>query len=336
MEKKWNKKILLVLMQWDYCDKKRGPSSEKNWYYDNFVKLVSDVDVFWYDEYINDLPNLQIKIIEKAKDSNPDLIFFFPYTNQFQYKTLDYLKTKCLTCAWFGDDTWRFDSYSSKLAKHFSHICTTDIFRIPDYKKLGINPILTQWAAQLYGKRDLDLQKINYKYDVSFVGAYNEVRGWFISFLKSKGINVVCFGAGWKNGKVKFEEMENIFRESRINLNLSNSVANDIRYVFSGIKSLVRWLISKKKAEQIKARNFEIPAAGGFQLTNYVVGMEKYFEIGGEIAVFSSPEESLNQIRYYLSNEDKRMKILRAGHRRTENEHTYFQRLEKILEIIWR
>ena len=335
MEKKWDKKILLVLMQWDYGIKERGLSCDKLWFHDNFCKLASNVESFWYDEYISDIPRLQKDLIAKAEEFKPNLIFFIPYTNQFTTKTLDYLKDKWTTCAWFGDDTWRFDSYSSSLAKHFSHICTTDIFRVQDYRKLGIEPIVTQWAAQSHGKQVFDFDKSEYKYNVSFIGGYNEVRGWFVNLLKKKGIDVECFGIGWKNGKVGFEEMENIYKESRINLNLSNSVTSDIRYIFSGIRSFARYFISKKKAEQIKARNFEIPLAGGFQLTNYVASIEKYFKIGEEVAVFSSPEECAQQIKYYLSNESERKSVLIAGHQRVKKEHTYLHRLNKVLELIW-
>ncbi|GAH96354.1 unnamed protein product, partial [marine sediment metagenome] len=59
----------------------------------------------------------------------------------------------------------------------------------------------------------------------------------------------------------------------------------DIRYIFSSIKSLREFMRSKKRIEQIKARNFEIPALGGFQLTNYCLSLEDYFEIGKEIVM---------------------------------------------------
>ncbi len=335
MEKKWDKKILLVLMQWDYGIKARGPSCDKSWFYNNFCKLASNIEPFWYDDYINNLPLLQKKLIARAKDFNPDLIFFIPYTNQFEFNTLDYLKTNWSTCAWFGDDTWRFKSYSSKLAPHFTHICTTDVFRVQDYKKIGINPILTQWAAQSYTDRVLDFKKIDYKYDVSFVGAKNRVRQWFVTKLETLGIKVSCFGLGWPSGKVTFEEMEEIFLKTKINLNLSNSVSLDVRYVFGGIKNLITYFISPKKSEQIKARNFEIPLFGGFQLTNYVAGIEQYLKIGEEVAVFSSPEECAQQIKYYLSNEIERKKNLLEGYQRVKKEHTYYERLNRVLKKIW-
>lgn len=323
-------------MEWDYCDSARGPSMDKECFYKNLSMLVSNVEPFWYDPYINDIPRLQELLIDKVKAYNPDLIFFVPYTDQFLPETLDLLKKRWPTFAWFGDDTWRFESYSSKMAPHFSHIATTDPFSVPKYTAIGITPIVTQWAAQLNNTRLGTAPPEVYDYDVSFVGGYNRFRAWYIEQLGKAGIKVHCFGAGWPAGKVSFAEMDRIFYKTRINLNLSNSISRDIRFIFSSFRSVVNYLRSPKRAEQIKARNFEIPLAGGFQLTNYVPGLERYLKIGEEVAVFSSPEECVRQIKYFLADENERVRILLAGQQRAAHEHTYLNRLEEILGTIWR
>ncbi len=336
MPKTWAKKILAVHMQWDYCDPARGLSPEKAWFYDNLKKLAPASDVFYYDEFVNDRPLLRRKLLEKAESFSPDLIFFVPYTDQFDPPFLDALKARWPTCAWFGDDTWRFDSFSSKLAPHFTHVLTTDPFSLARYSGIGVKPILTQWAAQPFpGHKGPLPAGEKYTYEVSFVGARNEVRSWFIRQLAKAGVKVECFGAGWPNGKVSFERMEEIFRTSGINLNLSNSVPRDARFVLGGPRNFLRWLVSRKTAEQIKGRNFEIPFAGGFQLTNYVIGLERYLEIGKEVAVFSTPEDCVQQIKYYLDNELDRARIMLSGHQRAEREHTYLRRLEQVLEGIF-
>ncbi|HBW21953.1 MAG TPA: hypothetical protein DEF68_01070 [Elusimicrobia bacterium] len=332
---KRDKKILAVFMEWDYCDPKRGPSMDKVYFYNNLAKLAAKVEPFWYDAYINDLPKLQELLINKAKVYNPDLIFFVPYIDQFTPATLDFLKEHWPTLAWFGDDTWRFESYAAKMAPHFTHAVTTDVFSVPKYKKLGLTPIISQWAAQLNSADPGPVPPESYEYEVSFVGGYNRFRAWYIERLAREGIKVHCFGAGWPAGKISFEEMDRIFYKTIINLNLSNSVSHDIRFILSGFRSVVNYLRSPKRAEQIKARNFEIPLAGGFQLTNYAPGLEKYLKIGEEVAVFSSPEECALQIRYYLENEAERLKIVLAGRKRAMAEHTYFARLEKILKELW-
>ncbi|HBA61038.1 MAG TPA: hypothetical protein DCZ92_09505 [Elusimicrobia bacterium] len=335
MTAKFNKKILAVLMEWDYCDPARGPSMDKEYFYKTLSKLAANVEPFWYDAYINDIPRLQQLLLEKAEACQPDLVFFVPYLDQFLPETLDRLKERWPTFAWFGDDTWRFELYAKKMAPHFSHVGTTDLFSVPKYRKLGIKPIVTQWAAQLDDALPGPVPPGSYDHDVSFVGGYNRFRAWYIEQLAKAGIAVQCFGAGWPAGKVSFEEMHRIFYKTRINLNLSNSVSQDIRFIFSSLRSVSNYLRSPKRAEQIKARNFEIPLAGGFQLTNYVAGLEHYLKIGEEVAVFSSPEECAQQIRYYLDNEPERLAVLLAGKGRAEKEHTYEARLREILACIF-
>lgn len=332
----WNKKVLTVLMHWEYCDRSRGLAGEKTCFHDNIAALVDSAEGFWYDEYVSNPVLLAEKLLEAAQRFQPDLIFFNPFTNQLTPETLDMLRARWPTCAWFGDDTWRFRDFSSKLAPHFTHVLTTDAFCVAKYRDLGITPILTQWAAQPYSKpKDPLAPRGDYQYDVSFVGAYNQVRGWFVKTLAKAGIKVECFGQGWPNGKVSFEDVERIFRRSRINLNLSNSVNRDLRFVFGGLMNFARYVRSAKTAEQIKARNFEIPLAGGFQLTNYVAGLERYLRIGEEVAVYSSPEECAQQVAYYLANEQERLAIATAGCTRSAAEHTYRHRFEDIFREIW-
>lgn len=321
-------------MQWDYCDPARGPSPEKSWFYDNLRKLAPASDVFYYDEFVNDLPLLRRKLLERAEAFGPDLIFFVPYTDQFDPPFLDALKAKWPTCAWFGDDTWRFDSFSSKLAPHFTHVLTTDPFSLERYASIGVRPIVSQWAADPRPGLDPSPPE-KYAYDVSFVGGKDPVRSWFVGRLASLGVKVECFGAGWPNGRVSFEEMDRIFRTSRINLNLSNSVPRDIRFVLGGPINLLKFLRSRKTAEQIKARNFEIPLAGGFQLSNSVPGLELYFDIGREIAVFNGADDCAARIVRYLADEPARAAIAAAGAARAAREHTYLSRLEKVLGEIW-
>jgi spore maturation protein CgeB len=334
---KWPKTVLTVLLQWDYGKPERGESCEKLWFYDNMVKLVERVIPFWYDDYLEDLPRLQELLLETAGEVQPDLIFFIPFQEQFTRETLDQLKTRHTTIAWFGDDTWRFDSFSSHYAPHFTLIATTDPFSLGKYRDIGAAPILTEWAAAAPVSEVIVPLGNNedYQYAVSFVGGHNAYRAWFISRLERAGITVDCFGAGWPRGRVGFAEMEQIFRKSRINLNISNSVNHDIRFVLGGVRNLKNYLRSPKQAEQVKARNFEIPVAGGFQLTNYVPGIERHFLIGSEIAVYTTPEDCIDQIRYYLANEGIRTDVVARSHDRARTEHTYEQRLAHILDRIW-
>lgn len=332
----WDKKILAVFMEWDYGNRNRGDSIEKSCFLPSLRELASKVDVFWIDEYLGKIDELQERVIAAAKQVNPDLLFFIPYTDQFTPETLDSLKRDYSTFAWFSDDQWRFEGFTSRYAPHFTHVSTTEPWCVDKYRRIGIEPILTQWGARPFSEEIGPLgDSEEYLYDVSFVGSCNKYRKWFIRQLLRMGIPVECFGAGWPNGRVSNQQMEQIFRKSRINLNISNSVSHDIRFIFNHPLNLLHYLRSPKRVESTKARNFEIPLAGGFQLSNYVPCLERYLAVGDEIALYSTPEECAGQVRYFLAESGERCRIATRGHQRVMNEHTYRHRLEEILKEIW-
>lgn len=327
-------KIVPVLLRYDYGLKSRGDSLEYRGFYSGLKQITEDVYPFWYDEYLSDKTELQKKVIEYTDKIKPDIVFFVLMKDEFFFETLDYLGSKYRTVNWFCDDQWRFDDFTRYYAPHFSYSITTDKFAFDKYKKEGYrNVILSQWGA-FESNKNIDFDKIEYAYDVSFIGMISGYRKWIINKLIKNGIKVECFGSGWANGQVSYEKMKNIIMSSKINLNISNSVIYDIRYVFSSPKSLYEYFRSKKRIEQIKARNFEIPALGGFQLTNYAVSLEDNFKIGEEVAVYSAIEDLLLQINYFLRNENKRKEIMINGFKRAANKYNYFNRLKEVFEKI--
>ena len=347
-------KIIYVDMLYDYGLKERGLNIiGQEGFLKNFIDLGFEVHPFYYDEYLNppNFPQLQTEIKKFADQISPDAIFFLTYIDQFDIETLDYLRSKYTTIAWFGDDTWRFDNYTKNYANHYTYCITTDKFSIQKYKEIGQkNVIYSQWAA-INTSEMPDFNK-EYDYDVSFVGGWHPHREWFIEELKKRNIKVTTFGNGWKNGPVSSKRMNEIFSTSKINLNLSNSTDYDFRYILNDYDNISNklWLRYKigskvlksfknisqdsKNREQVKARHFEIPYFYGFQLSYYYSGIVDYFHIGKEIACFKNIDEAEFLINYYLNNEDEREQIKQAGHKIVINKHSYKNRLEEIFEYL--
>ncbi len=327
-------KILYVDLEFDYGDPSRGINAIGQLGFKNsFEQLDHKVIPFYYDSYLkSNLIGLQKDLCEKADQVSPDLIFFILFRDQFTAETLAYLKSKYKTANWFGDDTWRFDGFTRKFAPFFTYSITTDKFSIAKYHAMGIkNVIHSQWAA-IDDKRSIP--PAVYKYDVSFIGGYNRYRNWFVKKLQKCGVNITCFGHGWPNGSLSNDKMIELFRSSKINLNLSNSASFDLRYLLTHPKNLAHTLHTTKHASQIKARNFEINYYGGFQLSDYVPGLEDYYDIGKELACYSNPEESAMLIKYYLENEKERETIRDLGMEKARQSYTYSSQLSTVLEVI--
>ena len=328
-------KILYVDLLYDYGIKSRGDNQiGQIGFLKVFKSLGHDVVPFYYDSYLKNLESLQVELLKVADEQMPDLIYFCLYTEQFFPETLLKLKNKYKTMNWFGDDHWRFDNFTSKYAPLFSYVITTDPFALPKYKKIGIdNVILSQWAA-LNVDNDIDDKVIDYEFDVAFVGGGHSVRKWFVSEFEKAGIKVAAFGNNWPNGSVSLARMQDIFKKSKINLNLSNSVNLDIRYLTHNLKNIIIALRSPKNASQVKARNFEIPYFGGFQLTDYLPTLEMYFDIGREIVCYTNVNEAIELAKFYIENDKCREEIKIAAMNKVRNEHTYLHRFQEIFNKI--
>lgn len=327
-------KILFVDLQYDYGISARGINHIGiKGFMQSLIDLGHEVIPFFWDDYLHNTEALQPKLLEAAEKTKPDLIFFCLFQEQFKQETLLKLKEKYTTFNWFGDDSWRFDHFTKHYAHCFTYCATTDKFSVPKYQALGQSNIInSQWAV-IRTPPPNDLSP-NYQFDVSFIGGKNHVRHWFINALKKKGFNVQAFGNGWDNGSVSLERMNEIFLKSKINLNLSNSICFDLRYLLRHPMNIAHTLVCKKNATQIKARHFEINYNGGFQLTDYSAGLEDYYTIGKDLVCYRDLDEAITLIEYYLKNDQERESIKRNGYEVAIKNHTYQHRMEHVLKII--
>lgn len=324
------KKILYIGSHFEYSKKENGESLNKKAFFNNFEDLGYKVFPIWYDDNHG---KLQEEIINKANEIKPDIVFFILQSNQVEQKTLKKLRDDGhFTVNWFGDDQWRFEDFSIHFANNFNVCITTDKFSVDKYKAIGqSNIIRSQWASL---ESTIEYNEISYKYDVSFIGGANPFRIWFVNELNKRGIKVHCFGDRWENGRVSYLEMENIFATSKINLNISNSTQYDIRYLLSNPRNILNTLRSSKNKSQTKARIFEIPVQGGFELTEYVPSLEDYFDIGNEISCYRDIDEAELLIRYYLTHDEERENIKINGIRKSRKEHTFKNRIIEFMKEV--
>lgn len=306
-------------MRYDYGRPEQGTSFEYNNLYQTLINSQQEIIEFDFMSIMQRYGKKKMNDLlrDRALQVQPDLIFFILFTDEIERSTIEFLSERYVTFNWFCDDHWRFNQFSKHYAPAFSFVSTTDHEALEKYQNIGYNhALLSQWACNhfTYLKFD-DAVK---SYDVSFVGQPHGTRKRIVASLNRTGIVVDTFGKGWKNGRVTQNQMVRIFNGTKVNLNLSNSSWN-IRTIFSN-------------QQQIKGRNFEIPGCGSFLLTNYVEGLEKYYEIGKEIVCFRSVRELEKQIRYYLLKDDEREEIALNGYQRTIADHTYEHRFTDLFK----
>jgi len=338
-------KVLLVSMQYAYGDKARGLSGECYYFECPLKQLGMNVLTFDFMSVFKEQgrERMNQRLSDMVCAEKPDVTIVVPYTDQFIPDVMDEINKHTVTIGYYFDDTWRIQ-YSGFWARHFTYVTTSDVNGIKRWRDVGYNNFLYSPFGcnhQLFVRKDLP--KI---YDVSFIGGYHPYRAWCLRKLRKAGINVHAWGHGWPNGSLEYAEMVDVVNQSRVNLNLSNNESWDLRYVLSPIRSVkdslkvlrntMRTAIRSdaKTREMVKARHFEINACGGFQLSYYVEGLEKHYQIGKEITLYESADAMVEKALYYLKHEDEREAIANQGYERTLRDHTMETRFGDLFDAI--
>lgn len=93
---------------------------------------------------------------------------------------------------------------------------------------------------------------------------------------------------------------------------------------------------SRQMPGAVNQRVFDVPACGGFVLTDYREQMEDLFDLDTEAAVYRKPEKIPGLIDRFLHDPKQRDAISRNARKRILAEHTYAHRLARMLDIMRR
>ena len=115
-------------------------------------------------------------------------------------------------------------------------------------------------------------------------------------------------------GKVDYyDEMPFVFRDSKINLNLS------LKSIQTGIP----------------LRCIDIMGCGGFLLTNYQADLFRHFEPGVHFDYFTDEKDLLNKVDYYLTHDDERMTIAENARIFIKENHNLANYLQEMIEFVF-
>lgn len=81
----------------------------------------------------------------------------------------------------------------------------------------------------------------------------------------------------------------------------------------------------------LNQRAFDIPAAGGFLLTDYRPALEEIFDLKKDIAVYKDSAEARELVDYYLKHPQQREKMSASAREKIITAHTYDHRIETII-----
>ena len=317
-------KVLCVFSRYNYGNPARGTGYE----YASFIPTLERLghEVHFMDSCDRTLHTnfieLNRALLQQVEQIRPDVVLAVLTYYEIWLETWQILRNSGLaaTINWTTDDSWKYAQFSRFVAPSLHAFTTTYPEKHVQYRKDGISHVLlTQWAAQA-GNLQPPRPAAACRHSVTFVGtAHGKRRAW-VEAARRRGVAIECYGHGWPAGPVAAEQVPQIINQSVISVNFANGAR-----VWHGL-----W---PRQQNQLKARVFETPGAGGFLLTESAEGLERYYRPREEIATFATVGELVERVRYFLDHPAERDRIAQAGFARTSREHTYDQRLADVLQF---
>lgn len=178
--------------------------------------------------------------------------------------------------------------------------------------------------------------------DISFIGTYLVSKRKFFEeniFPLRKKYNLKLYGEDWTKldrslGFIqKVGQYFNIpgiksIRKAKINRDDEGSI-----YASSTISINVHEEHQRNFGWDCNERTFKIPFCNGFEISDNIACIHKYFKVGEEIIVAENKQDWFDKINYYIQNPDKRLDIIKKGKARVEKDHTYHNRVAQIISI---
>lgn len=315
-------RILCVFGRHNYGDPARGEGYEFSNFLPALRALGHEVEHFesWDRTAHADFAALNATLLDRVDAWRPDVVFCVLMAYEVWSETLQTLLAAGVPVLnWGTDDSWKFAQFSRFVARDVELWATTSHAALDAALGQGLrNFRLTQWAAS--GARTCEpLPAAHCTYDLSFVGSAYGNRGRWVQRLKARGLAVECFGQGWPNGPVAAERIPQLYRCSRVSLNFGDSGLQ-----WRGLRPY--------RSRQIKARVFEVPAAGGCLLTEDADRLGDYYACGSEIETFGDEESLVARARALIGDPARRDAMAWAGYRRTMAGHLYESRFQPLLE----
>ena len=227
-------------------------------------------------------------------------------------------------------DTTLFSAaVSSKLDQVFENQLASDVYGMSELKKNVDNKLISELKnlSDSFYPSDMSV------YDISDYVALNDYLGPHITYLERvKLLNLI--GKSIDNAELHFftqsetgdlsrnihvhggvdslKEMPFVFRQSKINLNITT------RSITSGLSQ----------------RIWDVLGCRGFLITNYQPEIDQFFSDGNDLVTYKSYEELIDKISYYLENNTERESIAQNGWAKVNESGSVLNRVIEILRIV--
>jgi len=267
-----------------------------------------------------------IKLCEKYK---PDMLFVV-VGRTIRKNTLNVIKKKikCLLVVYNGDSYENMNSTSRNMLDTlplYDIVFTWSYGLFESLYSLGAKKV--EYLAFAYDESTH--QRVNilpsdydkYSHDVVFVGTWDKEREKLLSQLTDYDLGI--WGSGWNKVGGKSKIKDNIIGTDNID-------ACEMSKIYQTSKICLN-IMRPQNSGSHNMKTFEIPALGGFMLTNRSADHLRFFSESDDIACFESARELKEMIEKYIIEEKLRNRMSQNAHKKVKNAHSYLQRAVRLL-----
>lgn len=241
---------------------------------------------------------------------------------------------------------WKQTPNSDACLPLYDALVTSKQYEIQRYQEINPRSYYMHLGFSTDVHRPINNDQERFSSDVAFLGGWEPRREKYLNFLlKHTGANLKIWGYGWdflKDGKwtprrwwsMRRNSGNQVFKLAK-NDELGQCVmggevyGNEYSSAISGAKINIGFL-RKICPDQHTTRTFEIPACKSLLLADRSEEHMEFFREGVEAEFFSSMEEMLDKVRFYLDNDRARRKIAQNGYDRCHRDgYSYFDLLSK-------
>ncbi|OGC06493.1 hypothetical protein A2526_02980 [candidate division WOR-1 bacterium RIFOXYD2_FULL_36_8] len=301
----------------------------------------SQVKMLLQDRATADLP---LEVL----DFKPDLVLHI--VGNISNRVLKVLREiKVKTAIWFLDDPQEIDN-TSNMGAFYDYVYTVESACVEKHKNSGSKNtsfLPLACSPDVHKKIEVDDK---YKSDICFVGVPFPRRVEFFDLVADflKDYNVKIIGGGptigslkdpwlWKKKLKRLDVLERFIVDDIVPPSEAVKYYNGAKIVLNIHRAAVDERFKTGNAEgiiptSVSGRTFEVAGCASFQLIdderpNYKI----HFEENKEIVSFKWVDDFKEKIVHYINNAAERDKIAEAAQKRAYKDHTYQQRLDKII-----
>jgi spore maturation protein CgeB len=282
-------------------------------------------------------------MVRLAEILRPDLVLVMNGLHVFPAEHSDHVDQINLmgirTAIWFADDPY-FSDHTASLAPHYNYVFTHELSCLAFYREIGCQQVhYLPLAVNTSVYKPMHVAP-EYRSDICFIGNGFPNRialfDQIAPFLTNK--KVILAGALWEQLH-HYSLLEQGIKLQWIPIEESVKYYNGAKIVMNVHRLTFDETYNKNSRNlpgySINPRTYEISACGTLQITDYRHDLDQYFTPGQDIETYNSAEELIQKMQHYLAHEEDRIRIAMRGLRRSISEHTFANRLSKLLDIVF-